>query len=280
MEKKTILNPLNLTPEQIKQYEQLDHTKNDCALNALFVHLPKATQEQLGDTKGMRKACADRMNEQPKLYNDLFKYQEKLRQLDPTEVPRVGWVSEWFNKEYRSIRQEIALLEVNNHLTPEQNKKLDTLKARKKALEEEGNKQDDTFVRAFIRFGTGTGVCLSSMPLVGLVGATAAGIGASSLLHGNEFETVKQALLLGAAGKVVGKLRKIAIINQTEGKLVGWISNLNKQGGVNNQLKTGVEKLKGKSFINGAQRAAEYGKSWNNASIKNAIEKFRLELRV
>ncbi len=104
------------------------------------------------------------------------------------------------------------------------------LQGSKKALEEEGNKKDEELVRSFIRFGTGTGVFLSSLPLVGPVRATVAGIGAADLSEGNELEIIKQVLLFGAVGKVFEKLRKIPIINQAEGKVLAWVRNLVNQG--------------------------------------------------
>ncbi|WP_243018430.1 hypothetical protein [Candidatus Cardinium hertigii] len=201
---------------------------------------PKDIQEQIGSPAGLRQIAADYMSKNPESYNKLFKAQAGLSQLAPLQVPRMGWVHERFDPEYRDICKKISALEqkltTNKAITPEEKAKdeqaLVQLNIRKKALEEEGNKKDEELARSFIRLGTSTGVFLSSLPLVGPISATAAGIGAAHLSQGNEFEIIKQVLLFGAVGKVFEKLRKIPIINQAEGKMLAWVRNLSNQGGV------------------------------------------------
>ncbi len=82
------IEPLHLTDAQREQYESLDHTQNDCMLNALFVHLPKEKQDEFRDVQGYRKDCRGRS----KLYGNslLLLREEQLRQLAPAEVPQVG----------------------------------------------------------------------------------------------------------------------------------------------------------------------------------------------
>ncbi|WP_243018433.1 MULTISPECIES: hypothetical protein [Candidatus Cardinium] len=53
---------------------------------------PKDIQEQIGSPAGLRKAVADHIREKPKICRDLVKYQEKLRQLAPLQVPRMGFL--------------------------------------------------------------------------------------------------------------------------------------------------------------------------------------------
>ncbi len=199
---------------------------------------PKDIQEQIGSPEGLRKAVADHIREKPKICRDLFKYQAGLRQLAPLQVPRMGWVHEHFDRDYLDTCKKISALEqkltTNKAITPQEKAKdkqaLVQLTISKKALEEEGNKKDEELARSFVRLGTSTGVFLSSLPLVGPISATAAGIGAAHLSQGNEFEIIKQVLLFGAVGKVFEKLRKIPIINQPEGKVLAWVRNHIKQG--------------------------------------------------
>uniref|UniRef100_UPI001FB1D3BB hypothetical protein n=1 Tax=Candidatus Cardinium sp. cByotN1 TaxID=2699439 RepID=UPI001FB1D3BB len=138
---------LNLTTEQREQYERLDQTKNDCALNGLFVHLPKDIQEQIGSPGGLRQIASDHMSKNPESYNKLFKAQAGLSQLAPLQVPRMGWVHEHFDPDYLDICKKISALEqkltTNKAITPEEKAKdeqaLVQLNISKKTLEEEGN---------------------------------------------------------------------------------------------------------------------------------------------
>jgi hypothetical protein len=94
------IEPINLTDDQRKQHDSLDHTQNDCGLNALFVHLPKEKQAQVGDARGMRNFCADHMRKNPQRYDGLFKYEMRLSQMDPAQVPRAGCMEERLERQF------------------------------------------------------------------------------------------------------------------------------------------------------------------------------------
>ncbi|WP_243516889.1 MULTISPECIES: hypothetical protein [unclassified Candidatus Cardinium] len=84
---------------------------------------PKESQAHLTSPEGLRQVAAAYMQEHPEICRDLFKYQEQLRQVVPTQMASMGWVSERFDAEYRDTCKKISALEknltTNKDITPE-----------------------------------------------------------------------------------------------------------------------------------------------------------------